>query len=184
MLPPLPGAGGRWTLVVGQDVAHPSTARITTLSAMLGTGVQVFARAGDASRHCLLVERGAVQREVDVTEADLPRVAAEWSVDPTTLSGPAPGSALLVGALRADPIPGWCSSRLAEGSGGGSSVADTSPAGTRDLRAAGGLVDSSNCAISRSVGASVHPSAAPPGTSPPSRSTTTPRIELLRVRPR
>lgn len=103
VLPPLPGAGGRWTLVVGQDVASPSMARITTLSAMLGTGVQLFRAAEHGSRHCLLVERGAIRREVDVVEGDLPGVAAEWSVDPTALSGPAPGSALLVGALRSEP---------------------------------------------------------------------------------
>lgn len=103
VLPPLPGVGGRWTLVVGQDVAHPSAARITTLSAMLGTGVQLFARADDGSRHCLLVERGTVQREVEVTGDDLPGVAVEWSIDPTTLTGPAPGSALLVGPLRSEP---------------------------------------------------------------------------------
>lgn len=103
VLPPIPGAGGRWTLVVGQDMATPSTARITTLSAMLGTGVQLFGTAEHGARHCLLVERGAVQREVDVVEGDLPGVAAEWSLDPTTLAGPAPGSALLVGALRAEP---------------------------------------------------------------------------------
>lgn len=103
VLPPVSGANGRWTLVVGQDVASPSTARLTTLSAMLGTGVQVFHRAEDGARHCLLVDRGAVQREVEVTGDDLPPLAAEWSVDPTTLSGIAPGSALLVGALRAEP---------------------------------------------------------------------------------
>lgn len=103
VLPPLPGVDGRWTLVVGQDVAHPSAARITTVSAMLGTGVQLFGRADDGSRHCLLVERGTVQREVQASGDDLPRIAAEWSIDPTTLTGPAPGSALLVGALRSEP---------------------------------------------------------------------------------
>lgn len=103
VLPPLPGVGGRWTLVLGQDVAHPSTARITTLSAMLGTGVQFFGRADDGSRHGLLVERGTVQREVDLARDDLPGVAADWSIDPTTLEGPAPGSALVVGPLRAEP---------------------------------------------------------------------------------
>lgn len=103
VLPPIPGAGARWTLVVGQDVSHPSTRRITTLSAMLGAGVQLFALTDDGGHHCLLVERGVVQTEADVVADDLPRVAAEWSVDPTSLSGPVPGSALLVGALRAEP---------------------------------------------------------------------------------
>lgn len=102
-LPPLPGVGGRWTLVIGQDVAEPSTSRVTTLSAMLGTGVQFFGRADDGSRHCLLVERGTVEREVDITGDELSAVAAEWSIDPTTLAGSAPGSALLVGALTAEP---------------------------------------------------------------------------------
>ncbi|WP_338748017.1 hypothetical protein [Janibacter alittae] len=103
VLPPIPGAGSRWTLVVGEDVARPSAARITTLSAMLGTGVQLFHRAEDGSRRCLLVERGAVWREVEAAEDDLPGVAGEWSIDPTSLSGPAPGPALLVGALRSEP---------------------------------------------------------------------------------
>lgn len=103
VLPPLPGVGGRWTLVVGQDVASASTGRIRTLSAMLGTGVQLFAHGDDGRHHCLHAERGVVEREVDASADDLPRLAAEWSIDPTSLSGSAPGSALLVGALSAEP---------------------------------------------------------------------------------
>ena len=41
VLPPLPGVEGRWTVVLGQDVRGASRARVTTLSAMLGTTVQL-----------------------------------------------------------------------------------------------------------------------------------------------
>ena len=41
-----------------------------------------------------------------VHEDDVMRVAGAWSIDPTTLEGPAPGSAVLVGALRPElPTP-------------------------------------------------------------------------------
>lgn len=103
VLPPLPGEGGRWTLVLGQDVRAASRARVTTLSAMLGTGVQAFGSVEDGSRQCLRIERGRVEQEVDATPDELPALARQWSVDPTGLDGPAPGSALLVGALRAEP---------------------------------------------------------------------------------
>ena len=102
VLPPIPGAGGRWTLVVGQDVEDPSATRIASLSAMLSTGVQLFAIGEGGSWRCLHAERGRIERDVEVDAAQVPATAAEWSVDPTTLTGRAPGSALLVGALRAE----------------------------------------------------------------------------------
>ncbi len=99
VLPPLRGAGGRWTLVVGQDASDVSSRRICSLSAMLATEVQSFGTPGDGSRPCLLAERGTLRREITV-DGRIGGIAAEWSVDPTTLTGPAPGQALLVGPLR------------------------------------------------------------------------------------
>lgn len=99
VLPPLPGTDGRWTLVVGQDVIDPSDRRVATLSAMLATEVQSFGNPRDGSRRCLRAERGTFGQELDV-EDEVGVIAAEWSIDPTTLTGPAPGQALLIGPLR------------------------------------------------------------------------------------
>lgn len=104
VLPPLPGVGGRWTLVVGQDVAHTSATRVRSLAAMLGTEVQTFAPPHGGARHCLRVDHHGLREEVDL-EGGVAALAGEWSLDPTGLSGPAPGSAILVGALRAEPPP-------------------------------------------------------------------------------
>lgn len=99
VLPPLPGAGGRWTLVVGQDATDPSDRRVSTLSAMLATEVQAFWSPHEGSRRCLRADRGTLGQQLDV-EGEVGDVAAEWSIDPTSLSGPAPGQAILVGPLR------------------------------------------------------------------------------------
>lgn len=103
IMPALPGVDGHWTLVVGGDVAEIEQHRAEALSAMLGTDVQVFGAPHEGERRCLLVRRGAVVEQVDVPDSVLPDLAARWSIDPTTLSGPAPGSAAVVDPLR--PVP-------------------------------------------------------------------------------
>lgn len=106
VLPPLSGTGGRWTLVVGEDASDVSARRIRSLSAMLATTVQFFGAPVDGSRTCLLAERGTLSRETTV-DGPISGLAAEWSVDPTGLTGPAPGQALLTGPLRpVAPDPG------------------------------------------------------------------------------
>lgn len=101
VLPPLPGVGGRWTLAVGSDPGAVSATRLRSLSAILGSEVQVFADGGGLrSDHGRTVET--------VATADRPALlalAATWSLDPTTLSGPAPGQALLVEDVAEGPPP-------------------------------------------------------------------------------
>lgn len=148
MLPPLPGAGGRWTLVVGTELADLSPRRLEALSALLATQVQAFAshRVVEAHRW-LAADRGTLLRHVQVlgesgeleawsgaptpgetslglppdavvdgedeafavvravTEETVMAVAGAWSIDPTTLSGPAPGPALVFDEVDAGPPP-------------------------------------------------------------------------------
>lgn len=99
VLPPLPGVGGRWTLVVGQDAVDPSDRRVSTLSALLATEVQAFWGRHDGSRRCLSADRGTLGPAEDV-DGEIGGLAAAWSIDPTRLTGPAPGEAILVGPLR------------------------------------------------------------------------------------
>ncbi|WP_068251785.1 hypothetical protein [Janibacter corallicola] len=110
VLPPLPGVDGRWTLVVGGDAAGLSRRRVEMLSAMMSTQVQAFASSQE-DHHWLIAERGGLRSDQPPTggqtsEADVLATAAAWSIDPSTLSGPAPGSAVLIEALHPEaPTP-------------------------------------------------------------------------------
>lgn len=66
--------------------------------AELAFGLPGVARLSDADRAHLL-ERG-------VTEDDLLQIAGAWSIDPSALSGPAPGPCL-IGSLRPARKPSW-----------------------------------------------------------------------------
>ena len=111
VLPPMPGVDGRWTLVVGGDATGLSRRRVEMLSAMMSTQVQAFASSPEEGHHWLIAERGDRRSDEPpvgeaASEADVLATAAAWSIDPSTLSGPAPGSAILIDALSSEvPTP-------------------------------------------------------------------------------
>ncbi|KRE37917.1 hypothetical protein ASG73_09925 [Janibacter sp. Soil728] len=88
LLPPLAGAGGRWTLAVSAGLTGISTRRLTTLTALLDTQVLFYDTVGDP----------AARDDV------LARAAAE-SLDPRTLSGEVPGHAVLFDDVDEGPPP-------------------------------------------------------------------------------
>lgn len=84
VLPPLPGVGGRWTLVISFELADISTRRLTSLSALLGTQVQAFSthRVVEAHRWAL-ADRGRLVRHVQVLR-DHGELQA-WEGEPTSV---------------------------------------------------------------------------------------------------
>lgn len=89
LLPPLPGVAGRWTLAVSVGLSGISSRRLSSLAALLGTQVLLYDTVGDSG----------------TGEDVLARAAAE-SVDPRTLSGEAPGHALLFDDVDEGPPTG------------------------------------------------------------------------------
>lgn len=89
LLPPLPGATGRWTLAVSAGLAGSSSRRLSSLAALLGTQVLLYDTVGAPG----------------TGEDVLARAAAE-SVDPRTLSGEVPGHALLFDDVDEGPPTG------------------------------------------------------------------------------
>ncbi|MEK4241331.1 hypothetical protein NYE39_04895 [Janibacter sp. FSL W8-0316] len=82
ILPPVPGADGRWTLAVSFELSDISPTRLVSLSALLGTRVQAFATHRVAEAHrWLAADRGRLQRHVELVGESGELVA--WTGEPT-----------------------------------------------------------------------------------------------------